>query len=76
VAYFGVVGTSDDMVEMTALGDAVNVAARLTSQAAAGEIVLSESTVQKADLDPAGLEKRTLELKGKDQPMDAWVMTV
>lgn len=76
VAYFGVVGTSDDMIEMTALGDEVNVAARLASQAAAGEILLSESTAQKADLDTAGLEKRTLELKGKDQPIDAWVMTV
>lgn len=76
VAYFGVVGTSDDMIEMTALGDEVNVAARLASQAAAGEILLSESTAQKADLDTASLEKRTLELKGKDQPMDVWVMTV
>ena len=76
VAYFGVVGTSDDMIEITALGDAVNVAARLASQAAAGEILLSESTAQKADLDTTSLEKRTLELKGKGQPMDAWVMTV
>jgi adenylate cyclase len=76
VAYFGAVGTGEDMVEMTALGDAVNVAARLASQAAAGEILLSESTVRKAELDTTGLEKRTVELKGKSQPMDVWVMTV
>ncbi len=75
-AYFGVVGTSDEMLEITALGDEVNVAARLASKAAAGEIVLSESTVHKADLDTSGLEKRTLELKGKSQPVDVWVMTV
>jgi adenylate cyclase len=76
VAYFGTVGTSDDLVEMTALGDEVNVAARLASQAAAGEVVMSESTVRKASLDTAGLEKRMVELKGKSQPMDVWVKTI
>jgi adenylate cyclase len=75
-AYFGVVGESDDMVEMTALGDAVNVAARLASQAAAGEIVLSESTVRQAALDSADLERRELALKGKKEPMEVWVMKV
>jgi adenylate cyclase len=75
-AYFGTVGTGDRMIEITALGDEVNVAARLASQAAAGEVVLSESTVRRAALDTTGLEKRTLALKGKSQPMDVWVMTV
>jgi adenylate cyclase len=75
-ACFGVVGTGDHLIELTALGDAVNVAARLASQAAAGEVVLSESTVRKARLDTAGLEQRTLALKGKSQPMAVWVMTV
>ena len=54
----------------------MNIAARLASQAAAGEIVLSESTVSKAALDTSGLEKRTLELKGKSQPFDVWVIKV
>lgn len=76
VAYFGTVGTGDELVEMTALGDEVNVAARLASQAAAGEVVLSKSTVQKAGIDITGLEKRTLELKGKKEPMDVWVLRV
>ncbi len=76
IAYFGTVGTGDDMVEMTALGDEVNVAARLASQAAAGEVVISDSTVRKAGLDTAGLEKRTVELKGKSQPMDVWVKAI
>ncbi len=76
VAYFGTVGRDDDMIDITALGDEVNVAARLASNAAAGEIVLSESTVAGAALDAAGLEKRTLALKGKSEPMDVWVMTV
>lgn len=75
-AYFGTVGDEDNMVEITALGDPVNVAARLASQAAAGEIVLSESTVQHAELDTTNLERRTLALKGKLEPMNVWVMKV
>lgn len=76
VAYFGTVGRDDDMIDITALGDEVNVAARLASNAAAGEILLSESTVAEAGLDAAGLENRTLDLKGKREPMDVWVMRV
>lgn len=73
-AYFGAVSSKDGMVELTALGDAVNTASRLATQAAAGEIILSEETAQKAGLDTGTLEKRTLELKGKSAPMDVWVM--
>jgi class 3 adenylate cyclase len=66
----------NELVEITACEDEVNVAARLASQAAAGEVVLSESTVRKAGLDTAGLEKRRLALKGKSEPMDVWVLRV
>ncbi|MDX1435977.1 MAG: adenylate/guanylate cyclase domain-containing protein [Anaerolineales bacterium] len=76
VAYFGTVGREDDMIDITALGDEVNVAARLASNAAAGEIVLSESTVAEAGLEVGRLEERTLNLKGKTAPMSVWVMTV
>ncbi len=75
-AYFGTVGEDDDLIEMTALGDAVNVAARLASEAATGEIVLSESTVRKAAIEKSHLEHRKLELKGKSEPVDVWVMTL
>jgi adenylate cyclase len=73
-AYFGAVTSAEDRVDLTALGDAVNTAARLTSQAAAGEIVISGPTAQEAGIDTNGLEKRTLELKGKSEPMDVWVL--
>lgn len=76
MAYYGAVGSSDGMVELTALGDAVNVAVRLGSQAATGEVLMSESTVRKADFDTKDLEKRTLDLKGKSEPMNVWVMRV
>jgi adenylate cyclase len=76
VAFVGAVGTSDGLVDVTALGDAVNIAARLASQAKAGEILLSEETLQAAKLDPSNLEKRSLELKGKSAPFDVRVMQV
>lgn len=75
-AYFGTVGSGNELVEITALGDEVNVAARLASQAAAGEVVLSESTVHRAGLDTDDLEQRRLALKGKSEPVDVWVMNV
>lgn len=75
-AYFGAVSSVDGLVELTALGDAVNTASRLATKAAAGEIVISDDTAQKAGIDTRNLEKRTLELKGKSLPMDVWVMGV
>jgi len=76
VAFVGAVGTSDGMVDVTALGDAVNIAARLASQAKAGEILLSEQTVQAAKIDATNMEKRRLELKGKSLPFDVKVMQI
>jgi len=74
VAFVGAVGASDGMVDITALGDAVNIAARLASQAKTGEILLSERTVEAAKLDSTNLEKRSLELKGKSSTFDVNVM--
>jgi adenylate cyclase len=76
VAFVGAVGTSDGVVDITALGDAVNVAARLASQAKAGEILLSEQTQFVAGIDASNLEKRSLELKGKSSIFDVRVMQV
>ncbi|MEJ2487312.1 MAG: adenylate/guanylate cyclase domain-containing protein [Anaerolineales bacterium] len=63
-------------MELTALGDAVNIAARLASQAGTGEIVISEATAEEADIDTTNLEKRTLDLKGKSESMDVWIIRV
>ena len=38
--------------------------------------MISESTAKKAGIDTNELEKRTLELKGKSEPMDVWVLRV
>jgi adenylate cyclase len=75
VAYVGTVGT-DDKVEFTAMGDPVNVAARLAASAGAGELLVSTATVASAGLSAAGLEHRSLELKGKSEVTEAVVVTV
>ena len=49
-----------------ALGDTVNVTARLASAAGAGEILVTSAAAQAAGLDPR-LERRHLALKGKVQ---------
>jgi adenylate cyclase len=51
-------------IELTALGDAVNITARLAAAASAGEILVSSDAAEAAGIDP-GLPRRRLELKGK-----------
>lgn len=68
VAYFGAVGTPGSLTNMTAVGEEVNLAARLASKAAAGEVIASENILQQAGIDGSRLESRTLELKGISQP--------
>ena len=67
IAFAGSVGTKDGMSEFAALGDAMNVGARLCSQAAAGEIIVSEEACQEAGLNTEGLEQRELTLKGRSE---------
>lgn len=71
VAYVGVVG--DAVTDFTALGDSVNVTARLASAAAGGEILVSEAASALAGLD-GGLETRQLTLRGRQQTLDVRVL--
>ena len=66
VAFVGTVGDGAH-IEITALGDPVNVAARLASAAAAGEILVTLTAARAAGLIEEGLERRDLELKGKSE---------
>jgi adenylate cyclase len=73
-SFVGSVGEGD-ACDFTAVGDTVNTAARLDGLAGAGEILVSESAAAAASLDTSGLERRSLELRGREQGVDAWVMT-
>jgi adenylate cyclase len=72
-AYVGAVGEPGKNIDIAVLGDNVNIASRLASQAGAGEIVVSDDTCRLAGLDMGGLEFRKLTLKGKEDPIDAWI---
>jgi adenylate cyclase len=74
IAFVGSIG-SGAHVELTAMGDPVNVAARLASAAGAGEILVTIEAAQAAGLDDAGLERRDLQLKGKSNPTSVLVLT-
>jgi adenylate cyclase len=72
-AFVGSVGSAG-VNDVTALGDDVNLTARLASVAAAGEVVMTEATRAAVDLPTDGLEMRCLDLKGRSTPVDVWVM--
>ncbi len=75
-AFVGAVGSEDTVTDFTALGDTVNVAARLVSVAAAGEILISDATYAAAGLAGDDLEHRALTLKGRAEPVGVRVLRV
>ncbi len=75
-AFVGAVGRPGGVMDITALGDAVNVGARLAAQAGAGEAIISERAGQLAGLPEAGLERRQLALKGRSEPVNVWILHV
>ncbi len=72
--WFGAVGDGDH-TELTALGDRVNVTARLASAAQAGEVLVTTEAASAAGLDPT-LERRSLELKGKTEATEVVTLRV
>ena len=74
IAYFGSMGTTEGLTDISAKGEEVNTAARLASKAAAGEIIVSEKALKKTDIDESQLESRSLELKGISEPVIVRVM--
>lgn len=76
-AYVGTVsGAEGSVTDITALGDNVNVAARLASMAAPGEALISETVYAAGGEHLGDLERRQLQLKGKSEPVAARVLRV
>lgn len=73
-AYFGAMGSAEGLTEISAIGDEVNLAARLASKAAEGEIIVSEQALNQAGMDGTGLDSRSLELKGISEIIPVRVM--
>lgn len=69
VAFVGAVGSDSGTTDITVLGDVANTAARLSSSAGVGEMLISHAAFQAAALDLGDLATRQLELKGKSQPV-------
>jgi adenylate cyclase len=74
-AYFGTVSGSEGVfTDLTALGDNVNVAARLAQKAGIGEALISETSAEQAGVEES-LPNRSLRLKGKSRPVPVRVIT-
>lgn len=74
LAFTGVVG-SDDCNDYTALGDAVNIASRLQSEAAPDEILVDEQVYQEVRDAFPDMGGRVLDLKGIKEPVRAFSLT-
>ena len=72
--YVGSVGSQEQVEEIAVLGNEANLTARLSSQAAAGEVILSAASAANAGLDTDGMEQRSLNLKGLSEPVLAYVL--
>jgi adenylate cyclase len=68
-------GASGNASDFTALGDNVNIAARLASKAGKGEIMISEATYIAAQIDDDRLAVQDLTLKGKSNMVRVRIMS-
>lgn len=72
-AFVGRIG-SDDIKDYTAVGDVVNVAQRLQSEASPGETLISESVYEQLGEARPAADRRVLTVKGRDEPVPAFAL--
>lgn len=75
VAFVGNVG-ADALVDFTALGDAVNTAARLRTEAGPGQLLITDSIYGEVRDRLPDLPERSLTLRGRDEPLTVRVLSV
>lgn len=63
---------SQRAMSWTVIGDVVNVAARLCSSAAPGEVLISDSVVQRLEAHLSLGERTERRFKGKQEPLSVW----
>lgn len=73
-AFVGATGLGTTVEDFTALGDAVNITARLASAAAAGEVIVSVATAEAAGMTTDQLERRTVAIRGRIEPIEVIVL--
>lgn len=73
-AFVGLLGQEGHAKELTALGDDINVGARLADSAQEGEILASAQLTRAIGLNTGDLEQRRLDLKGKAEPFEVAVI--
>jgi adenylate cyclase len=77
VVYVGTVSGGEDTVsDITALGDNVNITARLASMAAPGEALISEASYTAGGALFHDLERRELDVRGRSEPVSVRVLRV
>ena len=72
-AFIGSVGKGEDLAELTAIGDAVNIGARLASIAGIGELFVSDAAFAAARLS-GDVGSREVTLKGVGSPVPVRVL--
>jgi adenylate cyclase len=74
VAFVGATGLGTTVDDFTALGDAVNITARLASAARAGEVIVSVAAAEAAGMATDQLERRTVEIRGRTEPIKVIIL--
>lgn len=69
-AFVGSTGAEGAVSDFTALGDVVNTTARLASEAAAGELLISLEAAGAGAFDSLSLEPRSLTVRGRSAPIE------
>jgi adenylate cyclase len=68
-AFVGSTGAEGAVNDFTALGDVVNTTARLASEAAAGELLVSTDAADAAGVGSKASGRRTIDVRGRSEPI-------
>lgn len=72
VAFIGSMKVEGGRTDIAILGDVVNTTARLSDQAAAGELLIGPRTMEMSGLSSEDHQSKELSLKGKEEPVQVW----